>query len=1036
MRLLGALLSLLTLTSGSINAQFAGGSGTVEDPYQVSTIEQLQEIDNYTTSHFIQINDIDASVTATWNDGAGFDPIGQSDLKFKGIYDGNGYTISHLHINKSQFYTGIFALTDGSLIKNLKVESVSIEGTYGVGIVVGQAHSTVFENIHVGGEVIGRTHVGGIVGVLTNFSTILESTSNIEIKGSEGSGISDSDNFGGLVGWNLGGEIYRSFSAGNISASNYSTIGGLVGTNNRFIIDSYTYTNINADSQGGGIAGKNTDNGIVLNSFAVNQVNGNEELGGIFGLNAGTEVIAYHDISINDNLEAFGVGVNVETVKGYSTSRLVGDSASFFMDELDFENIWAVQDTTYPTLLWLIAYFELESSSFPVAISEGETFDFYGTVRNKGGQIASQTIYLKTDAGVVLDSVITGQLSEDETESFTLSWLTELGDQGNYNLIVSSDNDEVLLEVSVLTKPGTPVLVSPASESVDVSLLPEFIWDEAPLTNFYQLEIATDDQFTSPVLFDSLLQTNVSLTDSLQYLTQYFWRVRGVSDQGEGDWSETWSFTTIIEKPALVSLETPADGTEEVSISPMLSWMASARAESYQIQLALAADFQSVLLDTSAVAGTSLSVSELNFNTDYYWRVKAVNVGGESDWSEIYTFFTEYALPKPSALLPSNNQQDVGIPTVFNWQPVEGAADYTLEVSLDSSFSSLLTLESNTEGSSSSKAKSWTISQEVTNLDFATSYYWRVRASNTLGNSDYSAVKSFVTDDAPLEGAVVLSSPEDLIEDVAFPVVLTWDNFTEGASYELQISQSPSFDTTLSVSNTTELSYTISDLQDTTSYYWRVRASVDDQATAWSDVWSFSTELRVPEIPDWSPLNNEVDVSLKPIFEWNASARASSYEIQLSKSSSFDSSIVSVSDITSTSYQLTEELQEGETYYWKVRAANESGNSDWSETLSFTTVINTSSEEDSNPTDYELLQNYPNPFNPSTQINYTIPESGLVRLTVVNSVGQEVATLVDQVQNAGNYSITFDASSLASGVYFYRIESGDFSVTRKMLLMK
>jgi hypothetical protein len=88
------------------------------------------------------------------------------------------------------------------------------------------------------------------------------------------------------------------------------------------------------------------------------------------------------------------------------------------------------------------------------------------------------------------------------------------------------------------------------------------------------------------------------------------------------------------------------------------------------------------------------------------------------------------------------------------------------------------------------------------------------------------------------------------------------------------------------------------------------------------------------------------------------------------------------------------------------------------------------------PVTFTLSQNYPNPFNPSTEIQYSIPQSGIVTLKVYNILGQEVATLVNQEQKAGNYNIIFNAAKLSSGVYFYRIKSGDFSLTKKMSLLK
>ncbi len=88
------------------------------------------------------------------------------------------------------------------------------------------------------------------------------------------------------------------------------------------------------------------------------------------------------------------------------------------------------------------------------------------------------------------------------------------------------------------------------------------------------------------------------------------------------------------------------------------------------------------------------------------------------------------------------------------------------------------------------------------------------------------------------------------------------------------------------------------------------------------------------------------------------------------------------------------------------------------------------------PTKFSLSQNYPNPFNPSTVISYTIPKSGNITLKIYNILGQEVATAFQGFQTAGSYTANFDASRLASGVYFYRLQAGQFNETKKMMLMK
>ena len=118
---------------------------------------------------------------------------------------------------------------------------------------------------------------------------------------------------------------------------------------------------------------------------------------------------------------------------------------------------------------------------------------------------------------------------------------------------------------------------------------------------------------------------------------------------------------------------------------------------------------------------------------------------------------------------------------------------------------------------------------------------------------------------------------------------------------------------------------------------------------------------------------------------------------------------------------------------WTMICGNILGTNSYVEGLS--TDIN---EESNNivPTEYSLSQNYPNPFNPAAQIEYRIAEAGNVTLKVYNMLGQEVMTLVNEIQSPGNYKIKMDGSNLASGVYFYRLTSGNFTAVKKMMLLK
>ncbi|MBI5215388.1 MAG: T9SS type A sorting domain-containing protein [Ignavibacteriae bacterium] len=94
------------------------------------------------------------------------------------------------------------------------------------------------------------------------------------------------------------------------------------------------------------------------------------------------------------------------------------------------------------------------------------------------------------------------------------------------------------------------------------------------------------------------------------------------------------------------------------------------------------------------------------------------------------------------------------------------------------------------------------------------------------------------------------------------------------------------------------------------------------------------------------------------------------------------------------------------------------------------------STESVKPVVFALYENYPNPFNPSTVIRYQLPVTSLVTLKVYNALGQEVVTLIEELQEAGFHSVDFDATNLGSGIYVYRLQAGTFADQKKMILVK
>ncbi len=131
---------------------------------------------------------------------------------------------------------------------------------------------------------------------------------------------------------------------------------------------------------------------------------------------------------------------------------------------------------------------------------------------------------------------------------------------------------------------------------------------------------------------------------------------------------------------------------------------------------------------------------------------------------------------------------------------------------------------------------------------------------------------------------------------------------------------------------------------------------------------------------------------------------------------------------TPTNYSFTDKNLESGTYQYRLKQIDNNGNYQY---FTLSTVI-----EISLPSKFTLLQNYPNPFNPSTKIDFSLPNDAVVNLKIYDITGREVEVILNELRKAGYYSVTFDASKLSSGVYFYKLAAGDFSAIKRMVLVK
>ena len=253
--------SLLFTTPVALADGFSGsGAGTSNNPFIITSCLQLQEMNNNLSASYKLNSDIDCSATSTWNSGAGFLPIENTDYPpspFTGNFDGNGRKITGLFIHRpGTLYTGLFGkIASGSIVKNVGLENVNITGGSSTSGGLAGMNIGIISNSYSTGNVSGDYYVGGLSGM--NGGTISNSYSMVNVLS-----VISGSSVGGLVGANNAGTISKSYSTGSVSGT---TVGGLVGDsfNAGTITNSFwdTQTSGQGASAGGtGVTGESTVN--------------------------------------------------------------------------------------------------------------------------------------------------------------------------------------------------------------------------------------------------------------------------------------------------------------------------------------------------------------------------------------------------------------------------------------------------------------------------------------------------------------------------------------------------------------------------------------------------------------------------------------------------------------------------------------------------------------------------------------------------------------------------------------------------------
>lgn len=587
--------------------------------------------------------------------------------------------------------------------------------------------------------------------------------------------------------------------------------------------------------------------------------------------------------------------------------------------------------------------------------------------------------------------------------------------------------------------PTVPALTSPPNNAQNISITPLLDWDTASYSISYSLEISTDTSFSN-IIFDTAGIINSQhqvRTGLLSNNIKYYWRIRGVNAVGNGPWSAVWNFTTIVALPSAPNLLFPVNGAVNIPLNPTFDWDSISPAQYYNIQIAYDSSFSAIVEDITGipVSNYSFTNSNLRNNTQYFWRISATNPAGTGPWAIPFKFSTIITFPPPPVLvIPVNGAVNVSITPLLKWWDDISAITYTLQVAKDSTFDSMVV-------NVTIPISQYTIPQNAL-VNFK-KYYWRVRTTNSIGTGNWSAVWNFTTI-LSLPAAPVLLQPFNGATGIALTPLLDWDD-NPFSTYRVQLSTDslfPSQNLIINVGGLSSSQYNVSggSLTNNATYYWRVNATNAAGTGEWSVVWKFTTIVSAPIAAPTliAPPNGSINQTATPTLDWNDVFGANKYRVNVDVDSIFQNTplidtIVNISQFLIPNGKLSASTK----YFWRVRAQNDGGVGPWSVTWNFRTgLIGINTISSIIPKSYKLYNNFPNPFNPSTKIHFDLPKPDNVQIIIFDMLGRQIITLADDNLNAGQYEVIWNGSNQASGIYFCRIITSQFTDTKKMVLAK
>lgn len=536
---------------------------------------------------------------------------------------------------------------------------------------------------------------------------------------------------------------------------------------------------------------------------------------------------------------------------------------------------------------------------------------------------------------------------------------------------------------TIIPLPAKPQLNSPANNDTNVSLSPVLSWDAAQFASSYELSVALDPNFTNIVYSNNNVTTTSQQVPNLGSYKIYYWRVRGKNYAGTGPYSDTWSFKTILTIPVQVQLNSPANNSTGIVLSPTLIWNATELAAKYHYQVDTLITFLSPLFEDSSYTGTTKSIGPLESGVKYYWRVRAWNSKGYGEYSETWNFTTA-PYPSPAAPLlhyPQNGAPNISLTPTLKWRPADYAEVYMLEVSRDSIFSiaNRVLLDTNVVDTQ----------RRIGPLTQVTRYFWRVRAKNKAGIGPYSEVFRFRTyGDEPASW---------LTSMIVFETAGGLDTLKFGVHPEA----THGIDASL---GEFELPPPIPGFFDVRWISPPRRPGVLGEGVNVNYL-PFRSFTQI----DTYRVKLQVGVGTYPItVRWDKDFLFNICDSMRMRDEIGGFTVNLRMDMQSSVLINNENVKNLLLIKWGARP------------------LRIKLENDEIPDDYVLYPCYPNPFNPTTNIRFSIAKEANIELSIYNQLGEKIITLLNQYLIPGTYSTNWNGMDgagkiLPSGVYYIRL---------------